>query len=373
MKVLAITPTLSTRYGGAVASAVRIVTALARRHSVSVWTTDVDVANAHPEVTRYCDLRVFKAWDRRLCFCPSMSKALEAFDGVDSVNVFGLWTFPSMCALNAARQGKVGSASLFVHSQGLLLPAALDHRRIRKQVASRLFVRKVTAGIRGFIACNEVEIAHIRQWGAVAPIFVLPNPVAARGIKLGTYRSRHGIPECSPIVGYLNRFHPIKRVHELCEAFLEMQRRNNGIRFILAGDFNNAYGHAVKARAAGMGLKADFVGHLSGDEKWEFLSDCTVLCQFSQQEGHSNAILEALAAGVPVVVSRGCNAPEVATKNVGTIVDSVGEIADATLAIVENQHLRDEMSRNAKRLVEGEYSGDTWVRRFENIMSNKTS
>jgi glycosyltransferase involved in cell wall biosynthesis len=297
------------------------------------------------------------------------SAMMKVVDSVDSINVFGLWTYPSMCALSAYRQTERNSANLFVHSQGLLLPAALGHHPIRKQIASRLFVRKATAGIRGFIACNEIEVAHIRQWGAVAPIYKLPNPVTIRYIRSGGYRSRHGISENSPIVGYLNRFHPIKRVSELCDAFLEMQLRNKNIRFILAGDFNNAYGLAVKARAAAMGLKADFVGHLSGDEKWEFLADCTVLCQFSIQEGHSNAILEALAAGVPVVVSRGCNAPEVAQKNVGAIVDSVGELAAATIAIVENQRLRDEMSRNAKRLAEEEYSGDTWVRRFEDIVS----
>src|ERR1035437_4216354 len=105
MKILAITTTLSTRYGGAVASAVRIAAALSRRHSVTVWTTDMDVAHAYPEVIQCCDVRIFRAWDRRLCFCPSMSSAMmKVVDSVDSINVFGLWTYPSMCALSRSEE-----------------------------------------------------------------------------------------------------------------------------------------------------------------------------------------------------------------------------------------------------------------------------
>jgi glycosyltransferase involved in cell wall biosynthesis len=197
---------------------------------------------------------------------------------------------------------------------------------------------------------------------------VLPNFATVRNIPRGKFRSRLGISADTPIVGYCNRFDPIKRVDELCEGFRDMQRRNEQIRFVLAGDYDNNYGRAVKAKAAAIGLQADFVGHLSGDEKWEFLADCSVLCQFSIQEGHSNAILEALASGVPVVVSRGCNAPEVAERHAGMIVDSVSELSVAAGAIVENPELRSEMSRNAKALVEDEYTGDIWVRRFEAIV-----
>lgn len=368
MKILAITTTLSARYGGAVSAAVEICLALSKRHTVSLWTTDLDIAYAYQEIMDRCEVRIFKALPGTLSFCPRMSEAMARIGHFDSVHVFGLWTYPSVCALQAYRQSH-GNPCLFVHSQGLLLPTAFGHHRFRKEIASRLFFRKATAAIAGFIACNDVEVDHIRNWAEGVPIYVLPNLVASRYVKSGAFRSRHGVPEGVPIVGYLNRFHPIKRVKELCDAFFRMQRRNTNIRFVLAGDLSNAYGQAVFARAAEIGLNADFVGHLADDEKWEFLADCTVLCQFSLQEGHSVAILEALAAGVPVIISPGCNAPEVARRHAGKIVADVDEMANAALEVVENDLLREEMSKNAKRLIADEYSADKWVRQFEGIMS----
>ena len=361
---------MSSRMGGSIASIGTLAKVLSREHTVEVWTSDHDSEYLDPAVSSVCTVRMFRLASKPFFLAPGLLPALIS-EGrkFDAFNVFHFWTFTGLVAgLILPFQ----QAPSFIHTQGIFLPVALRHHRRRKQVARLLGAARLLSRFTAVIACNPVEVPAIRKWGSPKTIHVLRNPVIPVPAERGGLRGRLGLSEDVRVVAYLNRFDPIKRVVELCQAFRVVQDRCQDTVFVLAGDAATPYGREVQAYAARSGLRARFLGHLGLRDKWSLLADADVLCQYSAQEAHSNALTEALSAGVPVVASRGCNFDEIGTEGAGFNVDSVEEMANATIRLLEDDGLRGRMSAQALQLARNytpEAAAKTYLRIYNECRS----
>ena len=86
----------------------------------------------------------------------------------------------------------------------------------------------------------------------------------------------------------------------------------------------------------------------------------------SRQEGFSIAITEALACGLPVVITDQCHFPEVAEVEAGAVVPVEPEpVADALVKILGDDALRDSMSAAGRNLIETRF---TWPRIAERMI-----
>jgi glycosyltransferase involved in cell wall biosynthesis len=178
-------------------------------------------------------------------------------------------------------------------------------------------------------------------------------------------REKYGIPPDVPVVLYLNRFNPIKRVLEMCRGLARIQAEHGTVRFVLAGDYDNPYGHLVRKWVQDAGLRAHFTGHITGEEKWMLLRDATLMCQYSAQEGHSNALLEGMAAGLPLVISKGCNFDAVERMKAGIVLDSVDGLAQGALQILRNPEMANMMAQNGRKLANENFSMQAIAEQFE--------
>ena len=116
-------------------------------------------------------------------------------------------------------------------------------------------------------------------------------------------------------------------------------------------------------KAAGLTDRVHLLGPISAAEKWDALAAATCFCLPSRQEGFSMAILEALAARVPVVISDACHFPEVADRGAGVVVPlDAGAIAAALDRVLTDADGRRAMGAAGRRLVEERY---TWRRAAE--------
>jgi glycosyltransferase involved in cell wall biosynthesis len=104
-----------------------------------------------------------------------------------------------------------------------------------------------------------------------------------------------------------------------------------------------------------------FVGMLDHRLKWSALRAASVFVLPSFSEGFSVAVLEALAAGLPVIVSRPCNFPEVASANAGLeIQPTQDELAAALRQMMgAGAEARVALGQNGVALVNAKY---TWSR-----------
>jgi len=113
-----------------------------------------------------------------------------------------------------------------------------------------------------------------------------------------------------PALGFLARQCPLKGLDLLVDAYLEIMKRGNhpDLELRVAGGMtgdDNAYVHEQKKKlkAAGLLEKTSFYPNLDRDEKLAFLRDLALLCVPSRYpEAFGLYVLEALAAGIPVVL-----------------------------------------------------------------------
>jgi glycosyltransferase involved in cell wall biosynthesis len=366
VKILILIPSISVRMGGSVTSAIALAKLLARDNEVEVWTTDHEVEHWDATLSDVCKVRGSWLVSERFFVAPGLLlRAAREMRRFDAINVFHFWTMTGVLGSLIAPFLQV---PVFIHTQGMFLPVALRHHGLRKLLACSLGARYVMNRFTEAILCNPIEQLDLRQWGFNNPTHVLPNAVTPISADRGALRRKLGLSDHVRIVAYMNRFNPIKRVLDLCRAFRLVQDRCGDAVFLLAGDASTPYGRKVQAYAEGVGLRALFLGYLGPLEKWSLLADADVLCQYSAQEGQSNALTEAIAAGVPTVLSRGCNFESIGTEGAGIIVDSIEEMADAINRLLSDAGLRRQMSANALRLAQN-YTPDSISAEYRRIVT----
>ncbi|MGB8167767.1 MAG: glycosyltransferase family 4 protein [Chthoniobacteraceae bacterium] len=168
-------------------------------------------------------------------------------------------------------------------------------------------------------------------------IRVVPNGVATDGY------SEPKPPEV-PTIGYVARFVPGKGIGILVEAFIELKKRgvvpNAKLRCagsMTAGDASYVETLKKRLREAGVAADVEWLPNVSREEKIAFLESLTV---FSVPASYSEAfglyVIEALAAGVPVVLPNASAFPEIIDETGGGVLyePTRGETANGQLLAV---------------------------------------
>ena len=175
---------------------------------------------------------------------------------------------------------------------------------------------------------------------------VIPN-----GIALEDFDAEPEQPHAAPTIGYLARFVPGKGIGVLVEAFIILKKRNTipGLRLRCAGSMTAGDARYVdtlraKLAAAGCAGEAEFLPNVTREEKVRFLRSLNVFSvPATASEAFGLYVIEALAAGVPVVQPRAWAFPEIINEKCGVIFDpgKTAETAAAALADALEEILRD--------------------------------
>jgi glycosyltransferase involved in cell wall biosynthesis len=211
------------------------------------------------------------------------------------VHGHGLWMLPALYAGLAPVPGR-----LFVISpRGMLADAAMRRGTLRKRAFAALVQRRALGAARLWHATCMAEAAEIRAAGFTQPVAVVPN-----GIALPPARARRERRE----VLALARLHPKKGLDRLVDAWAQVEREetSRGWWLTLAGPDEAGTRARLAAQAARLGLgRVRFTGPLYGAEKSARLARAAVFALPSLNENFGMAAAEALAAGTPVIASRG--------------------------------------------------------------------
>jgi glycosyltransferase involved in cell wall biosynthesis len=197
---------------------------------------------------------------------------------------------------------------------------------------------------------------------------------AAAGAAADAAKAGAGAGDGRQRVVFLSQLTETKGFVDFLEAARVVAARRPGVRFDLAGEFGSPADEAAAA-AYGVGELADrvaFVGVVSGRTKAEFLAraELFVLPSYYPFEGHPHVVLEAMAAGLPVVATDHAAIPETVLDGVtGFIVPkrAPDALAERIERILSDATLRGRLGREGRARFEAEYTLERWAERMADV------
>ena len=114
-----------------------------------------------------------------------------------------------------------------------------------------------------------------------------------------------------------------------------------------------------------------FTGLVSQDEKITLLNSAKLFSLISISDIHPRAIEEALTMGVPVVISKESDFPEVEEYNAGIIVNREEDlIANAFKKLLADDDELKVLSQNGKKIIKDNFLLESQIEKFEQLYSS---
>ncbi len=181
-------------------------------------------------------------------------------------------------------------------------------------------------------------------------------------------KSRLGLPENAPVLGtVIGNFRPVKDLPTMLRAFQLLQRQIPQAVLAVVGGGNL---HVAQQQATDIGIASSvrFLGERRDIPR--VLAAFDLYVNSSLYEGMSNAILEAMAAGVPVVATQVGGTPAIVREGAtGLLVPASApeQLAEAMQRLISDEGLREKIKHTARDYVEQHHSHEHYVRLHEQM------
>ena len=172
-------------------------------------------------------------------------------------------------------------------------------------------------------------------------------------------------PATGPVVITVGRLVPAKGLDTLIDAWARLAREHPGARLLLVGEGPLRPEIAARAASSGIGDRVVLLGARA--DVPELLRRADIYVSASRTEGMSNALLEALGSGLPVVATRTGSAPDVVVDGDCGWLVPVGDaaaLAEALGRLVGDASQRARLGDAARRRAVAEFSIAAIVQRY---------
>ncbi len=232
------------------------------------------------------------------CLSGGLERALRiSARTCDILHGHGLWLAPNIYPSWAARGAR---ARVMISPRGMLSAEALAFSRLRKRAVWRLFQARALGEAACLHATGQAERNDIRAAGLANPVAVIPNgvelpPAAAIGRRDGP-----------PTVLSLGRVHPKKGLDVLLRAWAAVEADHPGWRLRIVGPAELGHDQELKALSAALDLRrVSIEGPAYGADRLAAYRGADLFVLPTRSENFAMTVAEALAAGVPVISTKG--------------------------------------------------------------------
>jgi glycosyltransferase involved in cell wall biosynthesis len=189
---------------------------------------------------------------------------------------------------------------------------------------------------------------------------------------------RDGVRRDADTVLFISSLRPRKGIVESVEAALQVIERRPHARFLFVGAWvDRALERQLRERARPAGDRITFLPPALDEEKERLLlSSSLLLFPPVEPEGHPRVVLEAIAAGLPVVTTdRGAIAETVADGESGFVLDEAvpGQLAERVIELLENDSLRERMAKAARARYLAEFTQEAADRKLADWLTEIAS
>ena len=289
---------------------------------------------------------------------------LEGFvRDAEVVHIHGLWQEHTRRAARTARLHRVPHMMV---AHGMADPWALGQKAWKKRIYALLVengnLRRATC----LHALTRPEVGHLRAMAPSVPVALVPNGVDLTAFDDLPQREQleRDHPELRGrfILLFFGRLHKKKGLDLLASALASAARDYPDLHLLLAGTDGGALASFLtSAESLGIRSRITHVGHVSGEVARRVWGAADGFILPSHSEGFSMAVLEALGARVPAIITSACNFPELARERAGIVVEPTVEGVECGLRelLQRSPEERRALGRAGRLLVESQY---TWQR-----------
>ena len=339
MRILNVITSTDPAGGGPIENITQMSRYLGDEHVFEIAT--LDAPNAPWLADSPLKIRAFGPAKTGYAYAPRLTHWLRAHRrDYDAVLVRGLWQYGGLATWSALRNT---STPYFVYPHGMLDPwfkATYPLKHIKKSLYWPWGEFRVLRDARTVCFTSEEERVLARQsfrlyraretvvnYGTAAP----PNDVEAQR---AAFFAEFPQLRNKKLVLFLSRIHVKKGADLLIEAFARIANRDPDLHLVMAGpDQQNLQTELqTLAEKLGIGARVTWTGMLKDELKWGAFRAASVFALPSHQENFGIVVAEALACGVPVLISDKVNIwREIAAAKVGWVAPDTLEGTTANL------------------------------------------
>lgn len=379
LRVLHVISSMSRLRGGPSVSMQNMLKALRRRGiAADVVATDDDGGKSRLDVPldRFVEVegqnaRYFPRQTVKYEFSAPMLRWLRRnVRSYDIVHTHGLFSF---APLAAAWHARAASVPYIMRPAGVLDTWGLRNKsRLVKALSLRLVEAPLLCSAAAVHFTTSLEQERAAELALPIRPIVLPTgmEIEAPAAEVMPEPAYAQASDGKRMILYLARIHPIKRVDVLLRAYAALDNRQS-TELVIAGDGDVVLLERLQQLAGELGLGNDvrWVGFVEGELKRRLLSRAAVFVLPSASENFGMAVVEAMSAGKPVIVSTGCGLADfVRQYGAGIVTDgSVAELRTALAGLLASEPERSAMGAAGRAATVRELSLDAFGARLESL------
>jgi len=173
----------------------------------------------------------------------------------------------------------------------------------------------------------------LRRWGVRGQIEVVPNGIDVQRFQQPAWRTDRanlGLPASAAVAAFVGRMSGEKNVRTLLRAFAPVARESADVRLLMIGGGPELEDFRQDAQEMGIGGQVLFTGPVPYEHMPGYLALADFFVTASVSEVHPMTVLEAMAAGLPVL---GIDSPGISDTIVNGVNGFIVEDDYAALAL----------------------------------------
>ena len=369
MKILMLSPYIGSTYGGIS----KMVTELVKELGKQDLLLDLVTTNANDSklLKVPCNvwipeenyrLQYFTSWNRNdLIISPSLIQWL--FNHVTEYKLVHTHALFMPLVLLTHWVCQLHQIPYLMTPHGMLEPWALSYKAWKKRYYHTLFDKPALQRASAIQCLTSIEAQQIKALGINSPTVVIPNGIHRKEFETlpspDEFYQQFPTTRNKDLILFMGRIDPKKGLDLLASAFAKVQGQFPKTHLVVAGPDSIGFLPQAKRYFAEAGCinAVTFTGMLTGSIKSAALAAASCYVAPSYSEGFSMSVLEGMAAGLPCVITTGCNFPEAATAQAAQVVSpDAHAIADALIQCLSQPEWSKQMGSRARELIFQSYA-----------------
>jgi glycosyltransferase involved in cell wall biosynthesis len=259
----------------------------------------------------------------------------------------------------------------------MLEPWAIAYKSWKKKAYYSLFEKSALQKASIIRALVTSEALHIQELNLRTPLAITPNGITQQPnlnpAEVEVFYEQFPSARGKTLILFLGRIDPKKGLDLLATAFGQVHQQFPETHLMVAGPDNIGFLPTVQSYFERENClhAVTFTGMLMGAAKAAALTVADLYVAPSYSEGFSMSVLEGMGAGLPCIITTGCNFPEAAAAEVAHVVEiDAWAIAQAMMDCLKHPQAAKAMGDRARQFIFENYTWDQIASRLIQVYND---